>query len=85
MKQTLMTTSSTHAEMRALYQAILEIIYVINLCDELGRPIELPAIVMEDNQPVIDLTKDLSKRSKKYNHFLMLINYVREQVESGLI
>jgi hypothetical protein len=84
-KQALVTTSSTHAEMRALYQLILEIIYVVNLCEELGRPVSLPAIVMEDNQPVIDLSKDLTKRSKKCKHFLMLVNYVREQVQSGLI
>jgi hypothetical protein len=84
-KQTLVTTSSTHAEMRALYQLILEIVYVVHLCEELGRPVSLPAIVMEDNQPVIDLSKDLTKLSKKCKHFLMLVNYVREQVESGLI
>jgi hypothetical protein len=84
-KQTLVTTSSTHAEMRALYQLILDIIYVVNICEELGRPVSLPAIVMEDNQPVIDLTQDLSKRSKKCKHFLMLVNFVREQVHNGLI
>ena len=32
-KQTLVTTSSTHAEMRALYQLILDIIFLIHLCD----------------------------------------------------
>ena len=84
-KQTLVTTSSTHAEMRALYQLILDIIYVVHLCDEIGRPITLPAIVLEDNQPVIDLSKELTKRSKKCKHFLMLINFIREQVQSGLI
>ena len=84
-KHTLVTTSSTHAEMRALYQAVLDIIYVVNLCEEIGRPITLPAIVLEDNQPVIDLTKDLSSRSKKCKHFLMLVNFVREQVTTGLI
>ena len=84
-KQTLVHTSSTHAEMRALYQAILDIIFVVTLCEELGRPITLPAIVMEDNQPVIDLTSDISSRAKKCKHFLMLVNYVREQVQSGLI
>jgi hypothetical protein len=84
-KQTLVTTSSTHAEMRALYQLILEIVYVVNLCEELGRPVSLPAIVMEDNQPVIDLSKDLTKLTKRCRHFLMLVNYVREQVASGLI
>jgi hypothetical protein len=40
---------------------------------------------MEDNQPVIDLTQDVSSRSKKCKHFLMLINFVREQVEEGLV
>ena len=80
-----MTTSSTHAEMRALYQAILDIIYVINLCDELHRPVTLPAIIMEDNQPVIDLTADLSSRSKKCKHFLMLVNFVREQIHQGIV
>ena len=84
-KQTLVTTSSTHAEMRALYQAILDIIYVINLCDELHRPVTLPAIIMEDNQPVIDLTADLSSRSKKCKHFLMLVNFVREQIQQGIV
>jgi hypothetical protein len=84
-KQTLMTTSSTHAEMRALYQLTLDILYVVTLCDEMGRPISLPAIVMEDNQPVIDLSEDISSRSKKCRHFLMLINYIREQVQAGLI
>ena len=71
--------------MRALYQLVLEIVYVVTLCEEMGRPISLPAIVMEDNQPVIDLTKDFSKRSKKCKHFLMLVNYIREQVMTGLI
>jgi hypothetical protein len=80
-----MLSSSTHAEIRAFYQFILEIIYVVTLCDELQRPISLPAIVMEDNQPVIDLSNDLTKRTKKCKHFLMSINFVREQVDCGLI
>ena len=84
-KQNVVTTSSTHAEMRALYQLVLDIIYIVHLCEELGRPITLPAIVMEDNQPVIDLTKDISSRTKKCKHFLMLVNFVREQVHNGLI
>jgi hypothetical protein len=84
-KQTLVTTSSTHAEMRALYTLLIDILFVIGVCNDLGRPIELPAIVMEDNQPVIDLTADLSFRSKKCKHFLMLVNYIKEQVEAGII
>jgi KUP system potassium uptake protein len=84
-KQTLVTTSSTHAEMRAMFSLIVDIVYVVHLCAEIGRPVKLPAIVMEDNQPVIDVTSDVSSRTKRCKHFLMLVNYVREQVVTGLI
>ena len=84
-KQTLVATSSTHAELRALYTLLIEVIFVINLCDELHRPVELPAVILEDNQPVIDVTADVSSRAKKCKHFLMLVNYVKEQVAAGLI
>lgn len=84
-KQTLVATSSTHAEMRALYSLVVDIVFVIHLCEELARPIRLPAIVMEDNQPVIDVTKDINGRIKRCKHFLMLINYVKEQIVIGLI
>ena len=84
-KQPLVTTSSTHAEMRALYEVIVDIIFTINLCEELHRPLKLPAIILEDNQPVIDLSKELSSRVKKCKHFLMLVNFIREQVANGLV
>jgi uncharacterized protein VirK/YbjX len=61
-KQKFVATSSTHAEIRALYTFTLDIIYIVHLCEELERPIDLPAIVFEDNQPVIDLTKTLSSK-----------------------
>jgi hypothetical protein len=84
-KQTLVTTSSTHAEMRAVYALIVDIIFVVNLCIELGRPIKLPCIVMEDNSAVIQVTSSPEARVKQCKHFLMLVNYVREQVIAGLI
>lgn len=84
-KQSLVATSSTHAEMRALYTLVLDIIFIENLCRELGRPVKLPAIVFEDNLPVIDLCQSISARLKKSKHFLMLIDFVREQVLAGLI
>lgn len=84
-KQQLVATSSTHAEIRALYQLIVDIIFVVNLCDELGRPVHLPAIIFEDNKPAIDVSSSLTARIKKCRHFLMLINFIREQVSEGLI
>ena len=59
--------------------------FVVNLCDELQRSIKLPAVVPEDNQPAIDLSQSLSGRVNKCKHFLMLVNYIREQVAAGLI
>jgi hypothetical protein len=84
-KQKLVATSSTHAEIRALYTLILDIIYIVHLCSEVGRPINLPAIIFEDNQPVIDLTTTLSSKVTRSKHFLMLIEFVKEQVMNGLI
>ena len=84
-KQQLVATSSTHAEMRALYTLVAEIIYLVHLCEELGRPIKLPAIVMEDNAAVIALSEQTSSRVKRSKHFLVLIAWVREQVEAGIV
>jgi hypothetical protein len=84
-KQKLVATSSTHAEIRALDTLILDIIYVVHLCSEVGRSIRLPAIIFEENQPVIDLTTTLSSKVTQSKHFLMLIEFVREQVMDGLI
>jgi hypothetical protein len=84
-KQQLVATSSTHSEMRALYTLIADIIFVVHLCEELGRPLTLPAIIMEDNAAVIALTNEMTSRVKRCKHFLMLVHYVREQVEQGLI
>jgi hypothetical protein len=84
-KQKLVATSSTHAEIRALYTLVLDIIYIVHLCQEVGHPIDLPAIVFEDNQPVIDLTKTPSSKVTQSKHFVMLIEFIREQVMEGLI
>jgi hypothetical protein len=84
-KQKLVTTSSTHAEARAAFQLIQDIVFVVHLCKELHRPISLPVIVLEDNQPLIDLSGEISGKTKQSKHFLMLINYIREKVEEGLI
>ena len=58
---------------------------MVNLCTELGRPVSLPAVIFEDNQPVIDVSTSSTRRAKNSKHFVMLINFIREQVETGLI
>jgi hypothetical protein len=47
--------------------------------------LKLPAIIMEDNSAVITITTDEAAYIKKCKHFLMIINYIKEQVDLGLI
>ena len=84
-KQQLVATSSTHAEVKALYQCVVDLIYIINLCDEIKRSIELPAIIFEDNNPTVQVSNSFSSRIKRSKHFLMLINFIRYNVTLGLI
>ena len=42
-KQTALATSSTHAEARALFTLAKELNFLIALCQELQKPLELPA------------------------------------------
>lgn len=84
-KQPLVSTSSTHAEARALYTLLQDIIYVTSICQELKVDLKLPVQVFEDNFPVVQLTNNLAPKAKKCKHFLMLINYIKEQIEHGII
>ena len=84
-KQQLVATSSTHAEVKALYQLIVDLIFIINICDEIQRSIDLPVIIFEDNNPTVQLSGSLSARVKRSKHFLMLVNFIRQNVTLGLI
>ena len=84
-KQKLVATSSTHEEMRALYELTTSIIFITYLMNEINRPIDLPVVIFEDNQPVVDLVEDLASGTKRSKHFMMLTNFVREQVDQGLM
>ena len=48
-KQTLVSTSSTHAEMRALYSLCVDIVYLVHLGEELKRLLTLSAMVHVDD------------------------------------
>jgi hypothetical protein len=85
LKQIVVTTSSTHAEMQAMFQLVSDIIFIECVLHELGRPLKLPAIILEDNQPVITLMSEHKSVSKGSKHFRMLINFCREKVEEGLV
>ena len=86
-KQTLVSTSSTHAEMRALYTLVVKdiLLFIIYIYSELNIPLLLPAVIMEDNSAVVTVSNEESACLKKCKHFIMVVNYVREQLELGLI
>ena len=55
------------------------------MCEEIGRPIVLPAIVLIYNQTVIDLVSSPHPKTKRRRHFLMLVDWVRERVVYGYL
>ena len=81
----MVSTSSTHAEFRAIFTLVKDLLFIIYLCYEIDVRLDLPAIIFEDNSAVVTITNDETAYMKKCKHFMMLINYVREQVELGLI
>jgi hypothetical protein len=83
--QQLIATSSTHAEMRALFTAVKDIIFLIQLFTELGFRVNLPINVYEDNHACVILANQHCGPSKNVKHFLVIVAYCREQVELGYI
>jgi hypothetical protein len=71
--------------MRALYTLVKDILFIIYICSELDIPLSLPAVIMEDNSAVVTISNEESAYLKKCKHFIMVVNYVREQLDHGLI
>ena len=84
-KQTTVATSSTHAEIKAMYNLIQELQFLHQFCQELHIPLQLPILVYEDNASLIHLAYEDVKHIKRCKHFLMLIHYIKEHVNNGLI
>ena len=59
-KQQLMATSWTHAEVKAIYELTADILLLINLSDEIQRPIASPEEILEDNNPTVRLSSSIS-------------------------
>ena len=73
-KQTAVATSSIHAEARAILTLAIKLNFIIAMCQELRIPLELPAIIMEDNSAVVTMANSESGYTKKCKHFLMVLN-----------
>jgi desulfoferrodoxin (superoxide reductase-like protein) len=84
-KQTTVATSSTHAEMQAVHTLVKDILYILQILEDMEEEVNLPVVIMEDNSAVIQTATGEAAHLKRCKHFLMVINYVREQVEKGYI
>jgi hypothetical protein len=71
--------------MHALYTLVKDILFIIYICSELNIPLLLPAVIIEDNSAVVAISNEESAYLKKCKHLIMVVNYVREQLELGLI
>jgi hypothetical protein len=83
--QQLVATSSTHAEMRALFTAVKDLVFLIGLFEELGFTVTHPVSVYEDNNACVILSNQEIGPNKKCRHFIMIVEYCRQQVALGLI
>ena len=84
-KHTAVATLSTHTESRAIFTLAKKLIFINALCQELRIPLELPAIIMEDNSVVVTMVNSDTGYTKKCKHFLMVLNYIKEQIALGQI
>ena len=80
-KQTSVARSSTKAEYVALSTATQEAIWLRRLMGDLGKRMDTPIIVYEDNQGAIELTKN-AKYHSRTKHIDISHHFVRERVIS---
>ena len=80
-----LSASTQRARLRAIFTLVKDLLFIFSICLDLQLDLQLPAIIMEDNSAVITITTDDQAYLKKCKHFLMVINYIREQVDLGLI
>ena len=72
--------------MSALYTLVKDILFVIYICSELNIPLLLPAVIVEDNSTtVVTISNEENADLKKCKHFIMVVRYMREQLELRLL
>ena len=83
-KQKHTARSSTEAELIALDESILQVIWTRNLMIELGYPMK-PAIVHQDNQSTMILAEKGMSTSKRTKHIEVRHFYIKEKLDLGEI
>ena len=83
-KQATVAKSSTEAEYVALSSATQEAVWLRRLMEDLGRQMDAPTTIYEDNQGAIELAKN-AKYHNRTKHIDICHHFVRERVVSNEI
>jgi hypothetical protein len=84
-KQSMVTLSSTEAELHAACEATKDITYFRAILEELGFPQITPTPLYVDNKSLITLAQQFSGNHKRCKHFLARIHYMIEQVDLHVV
>jgi hypothetical protein len=68
-----------------LYSLLLNALFLIGVLEELGFKVTKPVTVYEDNNAAVIMANQEIGPNKKVKHFIMLVEYCRQQVYLGLI
>eukprot|EP01034_Spumella_vulgaris_P025234 gene25234-31665_t len=83
-KDKTVSLSSTESEIKALCEAIKEIIWIRGLLAELGYPQLEPTVVYQDNQSSIRLSERIGSEART-RHIVNRLNFIRQEIEHGTV
>ena len=83
-QQKSVTLSSAEAEWTALSEAVKEIKFLIQLCENVQIKVQLPVVVRVDNNAAIFMSKNVTTTSRT-KHVDVRTKFVRELQQSGVI
>ena len=79
------STSPAETELDACVLAIKSMIFLRGLLAELHHAQPRPSVLYTDSSVVLDWISDNSRHSKRADHLVLAINFVKHQVELGVV
>ncbi len=83
-KDKTVSTSSTHAEIHALFETIKTIVWYRELLKEIGYEQKAPTLIYQDNINVVNLS-DYSAKDNMTKFLINKINFIREAINEKMI
>ena len=77
--------SSCESELKGGVEIVKDVYAERGLYEELGFKQTNPIKIYEDNQPLINVTKDMSKSSKRMKHVQQQIEFVLQAVKNNVV